>query len=113
MIQKHEKYAREAAAQGAKVEMARNRQHGMCCGAGGARMFMEEDEPRVNVVRTEEALGTGAEAVAVACPFCNIMLTDGMKHFDKEDEVKVLDVAELVAQSLIPASSLVRKSRDS
>jgi Fe-S oxidoreductase len=94
---------------GGVKEMPRNRRHGMCCGAGGARMFMEEGEPRVNVVRTEEALATGAAAVAVACPFCNIMITDGVKHFDKEDEVKVLDVAELVAQSLIPAGSLVRK----
>lgn len=89
-------------------EMERNKQHGFCCGAGGGRMFMEEHGERVNVNRTDEALATGAKAVAVACPFCNVMLTDGMKHRDKEEEVQVLDVAELVANNLVPASSLVR-----
>jgi Fe-S oxidoreductase len=94
------------------TELERNRMHGFCCGAGGARMFMEEHEPRVNVNRADEIISTGVDAVAVACPFCNIMLTDGMKHRNKEDEIKVLDVAEVVAQSLIPVSSLVRRKRD-
>lgn len=91
-------------------EMTRSREHGFCCGAGGARMFMEEEAPRVNVNRTDEVLETKVAAVAVACPFCNIMLTDGMKERDRED-VQVLDVAELVALSLpdVPVSALVRK----
>ena len=93
---------------GGVKEMTRNKQHGFCCGAGGGRMFMEEEGERVNVNRTDEALATGAKAIAVACPFCNIMMTDGLKHRDKEEEVQVLDVSELVAQNLVPASSLVR-----
>jgi Fe-S oxidoreductase len=92
------------------TEMARSRRHGFCCGAGGGRMFMEEEAPRVNVNRTDEILATGVDTVAVACPFCNIMLTDGMKERNREEDVKVLDLAELVADSLpdVPASSLVR-----
>jgi Fe-S oxidoreductase len=95
------------------VEMARSRQYGFCCGAGGARMFMEEPEgQRVNLNRTEEVLATQAEAVAVACPFCNIMLTDGMKQKNVEDKVAVIDIAELVAQSLpdVPVDRLVRRA---
>lgn len=93
------------------VEMPRSKRHGFCCGAGGGRMFMEErDGQRVNENRTDEVLNTGAEAVAVACPFCNIMLTDGMKQRNAESKVAVLDIAELVAQSIdVPASSLVRR----
>ncbi|ACY16265.1 (Fe-S)-binding protein [Haliangium ochraceum] len=94
---------------GGVTELERNRMHGFCCGAGGARMFMEEEEPRVNVNRADEVIATGVDAVAVACPFCNIMLTDGMKHRDKDEDIQVLDIAEVVASSLIPASSLVRK----
>jgi len=76
------------------VEMARNKRHGMCCGAGGGRMFMEEHEgQRVNENRTDEIIATGVDAVAVACPFCNIMLTDGMKHRNVEDKIEVLDIA--------------------
>jgi len=94
------------------VEMTRSKRHGMCCGAGGGRMFMEEREgERVNVNRTDEVIETGAEAVAVACPFCNIMLTDGMKQRNVDDKIAVLDIAELVAQSLpdVPVQSLIRK----
>jgi Fe-S oxidoreductase len=94
------------------VEMARNKRHGMCCGAGGGRMFMEEREgERVNVNRTDEVIATGVEAVAVACPFCNIMMTDGMKQRNVDDQIQVLDIAELVAQSLpdVPVDKLVRK----
>jgi len=94
------------------VEMERNKRHGFCCGAGGGRMFMEEhDGTRVNVNRTDEVIATGVEAVAVACPFCNIMLTDGMKQRDVEDKIAVLDIAEVVAQSLpdVPVGNLVRK----
>jgi Fe-S oxidoreductase len=94
------------------VEMTRSKRHGFCCGAGGGRMFMEEHEgQRVNFNRTDEVIETGAEAVAVACPFCNIMLTDGMKQRNVEDKIQVLDIAELVAQSIpdVPVSNLVRK----
>ena len=94
------------------VELTRNKRHGFCCGAGGGRMFMEEHEgERVNLNRTDEIIEAGVEAVAVACPFCNIMLTDGMKQRNVEEQIQVLDVAELVAQSLpdVPVSSLVRK----
>jgi Fe-S oxidoreductase len=92
------------------VEMKRNKRHGFCCGAGGGRMFMEEDSPRVNDNRTQEVLDAEVDAVAVACPFCNIMLTDGMKTFNREEDVQVLDVAELVANAIpdVSVDSLVR-----
>lgn len=93
-------------------EMTRSKRHGFCCGAGGARMFMEETEgERVNLNRTDEVIATGAEAVAVACPFCNIMLTDGMKQRNVDDKIQVLDVAELVAASIpdVPVERLRRK----
>lgn len=82
------------------VEMKRIRAKGLCCGAGGAQMF-KEPEPgwkEVNVERTEEALSTGADTIAVACPFCMVMMSDGVKNKEREDSVKVLDLAELVAQ---------------
>jgi Fe-S oxidoreductase len=84
------------------VEMKRCKTNGLCCGAGGAQMFKEEEKGtiRVNSERTNEALGTGANIIAAACPFCNTMLTDGVKHAEKEESVKVLDIAELVAASL-------------
>lgn len=94
------------------VELTRNKRHGFCCGAGGGRMFMEENEgQRVNFNRADEIIEANVEAVAVACPFCNIMLTDGMKQRNVDEKIQVLDVAELVAQSLpdVPVSSLVRK----
>jgi Fe-S oxidoreductase len=75
-------------------------------------MFMEEHEgERVNLNRTDEIIEANVEAVAVACPFCNIMLTDGMKQRNVEDKIAVYDVAELVAQAIpdVPASALVRK----
>jgi Fe-S oxidoreductase len=83
------------------VEMKRCRSNGLCCGAGGAQMFKEEEKgsTRVNWERTDEALETGAGIIAAACPFCNTMLTDGVKTKEKED-VKVMDVAELVAASM-------------
>ncbi len=84
------------------VEMRRCRSKGLCCGAGGAQMFKEEEKglTRVNFERSEEALSTGAGVIAAACPFCNTMLTDGVKHEEKEETVKVLDVAELIAASI-------------
>jgi len=77
------------------VEMPRNGTTGMCCGAGGARMWMEEDiGVKVNDERAAEALSTGATRVATACPFCYIMLDDGVKAAGKEeDEVKVADIS--------------------
>jgi Fe-S oxidoreductase len=87
---------------GAKaVEMEKSRQNGFCCGAGGGRVFMEETiGRRVNVERTEQALATGAKTVAVGCPFCMTMMTDGTKAKNVEDEVRVADLAELVAERL-------------
>ncbi|MBS1552253.1 MAG: 4Fe-4S dicluster domain-containing protein [Bacteroidetes bacterium] len=83
------------------VEMARSKDKGFCCGAGGGRMFLEETEgKRVNIERTEEAINTGAKTIASACPFCMTMLTDGIKAKEKSEEVKVKDVAELVLESL-------------
>jgi heterodisulfide reductase subunit D len=84
------------------VEMKRCRSKGLCCGAGGAQMFKEEEkgQTRINFERTGEALDTGAAIVAASCPFCNTMLTDGVKHAEKEDSVKVMDVAELIAASI-------------
>lgn len=85
------------------VEMKRCRSKGLCCGAGGAQMFKEEEkgETRVNFERSSEAMETGAGIVAAACPFCNTMLTDGVKHAEKEDSVKVMDIAELIAGSMV------------
>jgi Fe-S oxidoreductase len=84
------------------VEMKRCRSNGLCCGAGGAQMFKEEEKgtTRVNWERTKEALETNANIIAAACPFCNTMMTDGVKVNEKEESVQVLDVAELVAASL-------------
>lgn len=86
----------------ALVEMKRCRSNGLCCGAGGAQMFKEEEngDVRINIERTDEALETGASVIAAACPFCNTMMTDGVKNREKEQEVQVLDIAELVAESL-------------
>lgn len=81
------------------VEMKSCRTKGLCCGAGGAQMF-KEDEPgskRINIARTEEAIETNADIVAAACPFCNTMMTDGVKSFEKQDKVRVYDIAELLA----------------
>jgi len=84
------------------VEMKRCRTTGLCCGAGGAQMFKEPEKGKkdINVSRSEEALATGATTIAVACPFCMTMMTDGVKNKEKENEVKVKDLAELIAESL-------------
>ena len=83
-------------------EMKRSRSQGMCCGAGGAQMFKEEEPgtQRVSSLRTEHALETGAEIIASACPFCMTMMTDGVKSKDKQQSVKVYDIAELIAQGV-------------
>ena len=83
------------------VEMKRCRSKGLCCGAGGAQMF-KEDEPgdkRINIERAEEALGTQAEIVASNCPFCLTMVSDGIKAKEKQEEVMVYDLAELIVQN--------------
>jgi len=84
------------------VEMKRCRSNGLCCGAGGAQMFKEEEKGdiRINLERTKDALETGSTIIAAACPFCNTMMTDGVKNSNKEEEVQVLDIAELIAASL-------------
>ena len=84
------------------VEMKRCKSNGLCCGAGGAQMFKEEEKgtTRVNFERSSEAIQTGASIIAAACPFCNTMLTDGVKNSNKEEEIQVLDIAELIAQSI-------------
>tara|TARA_B100000780_G_scaffold55088_1_gene34583 strand:+ start:11684 stop:12472 length:789 start_codon:yes stop_codon:yes gene_type:complete len=82
-------------------EMKSCKQKGLCCGAGGAQMF-KDSEPgnqEVNIKRTEQALDTKPEIIASGCPFCNTMLTDGIKNKKKEEEVKVLDIAELINQA--------------
>jgi Fe-S oxidoreductase len=85
------------------TEMNRSRDKGFCCGAGGGRMFLEDEEGgRINVERTKEALGTGADTIASACPFCMTMLSDGVKHFEKTEEVAVKDIAEIVLENLQP-----------
>lgn len=83
------------------VEMKRCKSNGFCCGAGGAQMFKEEEKGdiRVNIDRSNEAIGTGASIIASACPYCNTMLTDGVKNAENEN-VAVVDIAELVAASL-------------
>jgi Fe-S oxidoreductase len=86
-----------------KTEMERSREKGFCCGAGGGRIFLEEKiGKRVNVERTEQAMATGAKTIAVGCPFCMTMITDGTKAKNAEGAVQVKDVAELVAERLAP-----------
>jgi len=82
-------------------EMKRSRANGLCCGAGGAQMFKEPEPGNkdINIERTEEALALNPSAIAVGCPFCMTMMTDGVKHFNRESDVKVLDIAELIAQA--------------
>jgi heterodisulfide reductase subunit D len=86
----------------ALVEMKRSRKNGLCCGAGGAQMFKEAEtgKKEINIERIEEALETKPDVVAAACPFCITMLSDGIKNKEKEAEIKVYDLAELVAQSM-------------
>jgi Fe-S oxidoreductase len=83
------------------VEMPRNGTNGFCCGAGGARLWMEERiGKKVNIERTEEALATGAQRIAVACPYCLVMLDDGVKEKGAAEDVKVQDIAEIVLDAL-------------
>jgi Fe-S oxidoreductase len=83
------------------VEMKRCKSKGLCCGAGGAQMFKEAEPGRkeVNIERSEEALELKPDYIATGCPFCNTMMTDGVKNFDKEDKTEVMDIAELIAKA--------------
>ena len=83
------------------VEMKRSKANGLCCGAGGAQMFKdaEKGNKEINVERTEDALETNSEIIATGCPFCNTMMTDGVKVKESEAQVKVLDIAELIANA--------------
>jgi Fe-S oxidoreductase len=84
------------------AEMGRSKKTGMCCGAGGGQMFKEEEngKERINTNRTKEALDTGAEIIVANCPFCTTMLEDGVKSYEKQNEVKVLDIVELLNSSI-------------
>ena len=83
------------------VEMKSCKQRGLCCGAGGAQMFKEAEsgDKEVNIERTEQALETQPEIIAAACPFCNTMMTDGVKNKEKEASIAVMDIAELIASA--------------
>ena len=83
------------------VEMKSCKTKGLCCGAGGAQMFKdaEQGDKEINIERTEQALETQPEIIAAACPFCNTMMTDGIKNKKQEDTVKIMDVAELIANA--------------
>jgi Fe-S oxidoreductase len=83
------------------VEMKRCKTNGFCCGAGGAQMFKDTEpgDKEINVERTEEAIQTQADTIAVACPFCMTMMSDGVKSKEKEAEIKVKDLAELIAEA--------------
>ena len=80
------------------IEMKRCKSNGLCCGAGGAQMFKdaEKGNKEINIVRTEEALDTKTSVIAAGCPFCNTMISDGVKAKEKEKDVKVLDIVELI-----------------
>jgi Fe-S oxidoreductase len=85
-----------------KREMKRNRSFALCCGAGGGQMFKEAEkgDKEVFIERTEEALETGADIIASACPYCMVMMTDGLKYKNKEEKIKNYDIAELVVLAL-------------
>jgi len=83
------------------VEMKRCKTNGLCCGAGGAQMFKEAEagNKEVNIERTEDALAIQPNVIATGCPFCNTMMTDGVKHFEQEHVIAVKDIAELIAEA--------------
>ena len=86
--------------------MERNRELGFCCGGGGGHMWLEEHiGRRINEVRTEQAIETKAQIVATACPFCLQMFEDGIKTKAAEESLKVMDIAELVAESIVSSNT--------
>jgi Fe-S oxidoreductase len=91
-----------ASLDGELVELKRSRTNGLCCGAGGAQMFKEDEkgEKRINLERTEEALGVNPDIIAVNCPFCMTMMQDGVKAKEKQDSVMVYDLSELILSKM-------------
>ena len=83
------------------TEMKRSKKHGMCCGAGGAQMFKDAEpgDKEVNVLRTEQALETSSKIIATGCPFCMVMMSDGVKAKNEEENVQVVDIAEMIANA--------------
>ena len=83
------------------IEMKRCKSNGLCCGAGGSQMFKEAEpgDKEINIERTDDALETDPEVIAAACPFCNTMITDGIKSKEKEAGVKIMDIAEMIANA--------------
>jgi len=83
------------------IEMKSCKSKGLCCGAGGAQMFKdaEKGDKEVNILRTEQAVDTKPEIIAAGCPFCNTMMSDGVKNKEKQDEIEVLDVVEMIANA--------------
>ena len=83
------------------TEMKRNQRNSLCCGAGGAQMFKEPEkgDKDINVLRTEDALETNPKVIITACPFCNTMMTDGVKAKEKEADIEVLDIAEMLSNT--------------
>jgi Fe-S oxidoreductase len=81
--------------------MKRCKSKGLCCGAGGAQMFKEAEKgnKEINIERTEDATATNAEVIAAGCPFCNTMMTDGVKNQEQEQQVQVMDVAQMIADA--------------
>lgn len=84
------------------VELKRCRTNGLCCGAGGAQMFKEDEpgESRINIERTKDVLESGASVVASNCPFCLTMLSDGIKNAEKEEQIQALDLAEIISRTI-------------
>jgi Fe-S oxidoreductase len=84
------------------IEMKRNKSFALCCGAGGGQMFKEAEkgDKEIFIERTEEALETGADIITTACPFCMTMITDGLKYKNREENIRNLDIAELVAEAM-------------
>ena len=83
------------------IEMKRCKSNGLCCGAGGAQMFKEPEKGTkdINIERTEEAINVKPDIIATGCPFCNTMITDGIKIKEQENNIKVLDIVELIANA--------------
>lgn len=83
------------------TEMKRHKRTALCCGAGGAQMFKEPEkgDMDINILRTKEALETNPQIIATGCPYCNTMMTDGVKFHEKEDQIVVKDIAELIAEA--------------
>ena len=83
------------------IEMKQHKNRALCCGAGGAQMFKdaEKGDKEINILRTEQALETNAKIIATGCPYCNTMMTDGVKFHEKENQILVKDIAELIAEA--------------